>query len=76
MRTLFQCLSRNFKGCYRLLARDGWERVQKLIQTVTGFKTVNQVLNRNACADKHGSTTENLRVAMNDFSLFCHESCR
>jgi len=63
MRTGCQQILGNLKGRDSLLAGHGGKIVKELLETVTGSKVVEKILDRDAGADKHGSATENLRVA-------------
>ena len=73
MRTFFQRLARDFQSCC-LFAGDRRKGIKKLFQAVTSFKTIDKILNGNTGADKHRDASENIGIAVDDFSLFCHWS--
>jgi hypothetical protein len=63
MRTGCQQILGYLKGRDSLLAGHRGKIVKKLLESVTGSKVVEKILDRDASTDKHGSATENLRVA-------------
>jgi hypothetical protein len=67
-RTCIPCesLADEFKRRDDLLSRHGRKRLQELVQRISGFKIVEEVLHRNARADKDGRAALDVRIAIND----------
>lgn len=63
-----------FNDGYGLRAFDRRESLQKIFNGFAAFKGVNQILQRNARADKNGCAAHNFGIGVNDaFQIFhCH----
>ncbi len=66
MRTGDQNIPSELKCCDGLLPCDGREVIEEIVQTVASREVVDQVLQRHACANKHGGTAQNLWIAMDN----------
>jgi hypothetical protein len=65
---------RGLKGRDRLLSRNRWKRVKKLIEAMSSFEIVEEVPQRYTCANEYGSPAQYFWIAMDDRSLVAHES--
>jgi len=59
-------LADKFKHRKGLLSRHRWKRFQEIVERISGFKIIEEVLHRDARADKDGLAALDVRIAMND----------
>src|SRR5881409_470067 len=71
-RTGRQCFVGGFEGGHRLLARDGREGVQKLVEAVPVLQVIDKIPQRYASSDEDRRPAQNFRVAMHDGPLILH----
>jgi hypothetical protein len=65
---------RRFKGGNRLLPRDRWKCVEKLIEAVSTFKIVEEIPQRHTRANENRSAAQDLWVAVDNLYSGTHTS--
>jgi hypothetical protein len=61
------------KGRDRLLPRNRWKCVKKLIETMSALEIIEKVSYRHTCAHKNRSPAQYLGIAMHDRRSIIHE---
>src|SRR5438552_2029959 len=67
-RTSQQCSARDLEGGDGLVALDGWELVQEIVESLAAFEIVEQRLHRHARPDEDHRAAENFGIAMYDLA--------
>jgi len=67
-----QGISSQFEGSNRLLSADSGKVFEEFVETLACFKVVDETLDRHPGAREHWSTTEDVRVRLNDCRWIGH----
>src|SRR5437667_11621390 len=55
-----------------LLARDGWEVIEELVEAVAAFEVIDQVSQRHPCSNEYGRTPQDFWVAVDNPRVLHH----